>query len=167
MAATIKVLHRLEDGLLVLLLSALILLASTQIVMRNLFDTGLVWVDPLLRVLVLWLGLMGAAVAAREHKHIQIDVLTRLLSQNAVILIGIAVNQFSAWVCLIIAWYGLSWIRLDYADGITSFIGLPAWLLEIIIPVSFAIIGCRFFLHSILGFISFLQRDRISEESAE
>ena len=158
MSTAIKTLHRLEDSLLVLLLGSLILLASTQIILRNLFDTGLVWADPLLRVMVLWLGLMGATVAAREHKHIQIDVLTRLFSKNASLLVQSTVDQFSAWVCLIIAWHGARWIQLDYADEITSFIGVPAWILEIIIPISFAIIGLRFFIQSIHNGWRFLKR---------
>lgn len=158
MHSAIKTLHRLEDSLLVLLLGCLILLASTQIILRNLFDTGLVWVDPLLRVMVLWLGLLGAAVAAREHKHIQIDVLTRLFNKNASLLVQITVDQFSAWVCLIVAWHGARWIQLDYADAITSFIGIPAWILEIIIPISFAVIGIRFFIQSVHTGWRFLKR---------
>ena len=46
-------LHRAEDALRAFLLTAMILLAGTQILMRNLFDSGFVWIDPLLRVLVL------------------------------------------------------------------------------------------------------------------
>lgn len=160
MSSIIKNLHRLEDSLLVLLLSLLIILASTQILLRNLFDTGLVWVDPLLRVMVLWLGLIGASVAARENKHIQIDVLTRLLSPRVFLIVQIAVYQFSAGVCLIIAWSGASWIQLDYQDQITSFIAVPAWALEIIIPISFAIIGIRFFLHSIITLRQFFRADQ-------
>jgi TRAP-type C4-dicarboxylate transport system permease small subunit len=151
MIAVTRLLHRLEDSLLVILLTTLILLASTQILLRNLFDTGLVWVDPLLRVMVLWLGLIGAAVAAREHKHIQIDVLTRLLSKKVLVPVQSAVDLFSAWVCLVIAWYGASWILLDYTDQINSFIGVPAWTLEIIIPISFGIIGARYLAHSVQG----------------
>ena len=73
MRTIIQYLHRLEDSLLVGLLSLLIILASAQIFMRNVLDTGIVWIDPLLRVMVLWLSLIGAAVAARELKHIQIE----------------------------------------------------------------------------------------------
>jgi len=46
--------HRLEDGLLSLLLLSMIGLAAAQIFMRNLFDYGFVWADPLLRIMVLW-----------------------------------------------------------------------------------------------------------------
>ena len=40
--------HRVEDFILALLLTAMILLASAQIVLRNLFDSSLFWGDPLL-----------------------------------------------------------------------------------------------------------------------
>ena len=61
-------LGRLEDALLVALLGVLLLLASTQILLRNLFDAGLTWADPLLRVLVLWLGLLGARVSRPRQR---------------------------------------------------------------------------------------------------
>ena len=56
----VHVLHRFEDVLLALLLTAMILLAPLQIVLRHGFDGGISWADPLLRVGVLWLGLLGS-----------------------------------------------------------------------------------------------------------
>ena len=61
------------------------------------------------------------------------------------------VNLFSAAVCLVIAWTGASWIIYDYQDQITGFLDIPAWSLEIIIPVSFGIIGLRFLLLAVTG----------------
>ncbi|MBK6758569.1 MAG: hypothetical protein IPG70_13625 [Moraxellaceae bacterium] len=57
------VVHRLEDSILVALLLAMIVLAVTQIALRNGFDTGITWADALLRVMVLWIALLGAMVA--------------------------------------------------------------------------------------------------------
>ena len=111
-----------EDALLVLLLSAMIVLAATQIMLRNFFDSGFVWIDPLLRVLVLWLGLIGATVATRNNRHIRIDLLSRFFSRNVHRLIQSIIGQVSAWTCLVIAWYGFKWIQMDYVDGITSFL---------------------------------------------
>ena len=67
MQTWVKSLHRAEDALLVILLTAMIVLACTQILLRNFFDSGIVWIDPLLRVMVLWLGLVGATVATRHN----------------------------------------------------------------------------------------------------
>lgn len=142
-------LHRAEDALLAILLTTMILLASTQILLRNFFDSGYVWIDPILRVMVLWLGLIGATVATRDNKHIRIDLLSRYFDENAHLLIQSFVGQVSAWTCLVVAWHGFRWIHLDYLDGMTSFAGIPAWMLEVIIPASFTLIGLRYMIMSV------------------
>ncbi len=159
--------HRVEDALLVILLTAMIIMASTQILLRNLFDTGFVWIDPLLRVLVLWLGLLGATVATRNNKHISIDLLSRFIKPNTYCLVQSGVAQISAWTCLVIAWYGLNWIRLDYEDAVTSFVGIPAWMLEVVIPAAFALIGLRYLLVSVFWVKQCIRHQKVEERTAE
>lgn len=165
MQAWVARLHRVEDAVLVFLLSAMIVLASTQILMRNLFDSGFVWIDPLLRVLVLWLGLIGATVATRDNKHIRIDLLNKLFEPNTHRLIQAVVGQVSAWTCLVIGWYGMGWIRLDFEDGMTAFAGIPAWMLEIIVPLSFTLIGLRYFILSLGWARSFIRNLRSADDT--
>ena len=167
MQTWIKRLHRAEDALLVLLLSTMIVLASTQILLRNLFDSGFVWIDPLLRVLVLWLGLIGATVATRNNRHIRIDLLTRFFKRNTHRLIQSIIGQISAWTCLVVAWYGFKWIHMDYADGLTSFVGVPAWTLEVIIPVTFALIGLRFLILSVCWAQLYLRHLKVARRTAK
>lgn len=158
----IKRLHRVEDALLVILLSAMIVLASLQILLRNFFELGFVWADPLLRVLVLWLGLLGATVATRDNKHIRIDLLSRFFKRNTHRLMQAVVGQISAWVCLVIAWYGFGWIRLDYEDGVTAFAGIPAWMLAVIVPLSFGLIGLRYLILSASWFQLYRRHLKVS-----
>ena len=66
----ISIINKIEDSLLVVILSSMIALAIFQIISRNLFSEGVVWIDPLLRTLVLWIGLSGAIVATRQDNHI-------------------------------------------------------------------------------------------------
>ena len=162
MQTWIKRLHRVEDALLVLLLTTMIILASAQILLRNLFEFGFIWIDPLLRAMVLWLGLIGATIATREDRHIRIDLLTRTFSRNTHRLIQFLVGQFSAWICLLIAWYGAGWIRLDFEDGVIAFAGIPAWVLEVIVPISFALIGVRFILKSIFWLKLYIRHLKIA-----
>ena len=149
MQTWVKRLHRVEDALLAALLTAMIVLASTQILLRNFLDSGFVWIDPILRVMVLWLGLIGATVATRDNKHIRIDLLSRYFDENTHLLIQSFVGQVSAWTCLLVAWHGFRWIHLDYVDGSTSFAGIPAWMLEVIIPATFTLIGLRYLIMSV------------------
>jgi TRAP-type C4-dicarboxylate transport system permease small subunit len=166
MQTWIKRLHRAEDALLVLLLSTMIVLASTQILLRNLFDSGFVWIDPLLRVLVLWLGLIGATVATRNNRHIRIDLLTRFFRRNTHRLIQSIIGQISAWTCLVVAWYGFKWVQMDYVDGLTSFVGVPAWTLEVIIPATFALIGLRYLILSFCWAQLYLRHLKVARRRA-
>ena len=62
---------------------------------------------------------------------------TRLMAQALV-------SGFTATVCLLIAWYGMHWIWFEYQDQITIIARIPMWLLEVIIPLSFGLIGFRY-----------------------
>jgi TRAP-type C4-dicarboxylate transport system permease small subunit len=103
---SLKALHLAEDLILVLLLGGLVLLAAAQIFMRNLFDAGLPWADPLLRLMVLWLALAGALAATREKRHIHIDLLSRFLPQGLAAWTERLTAAFTAIVCALLAWHG-------------------------------------------------------------
>jgi TRAP-type C4-dicarboxylate transport system permease small subunit len=142
----ILLINKLEDGLLVFILSSMILLAVFQIVSRNLFADGVVWIDPLLRTLVLWVGLAGAVVATRTDHHIRIDVFTKYLPSVALPYIKRLVYLFTLSICLLIAWHALRFIYSEYGYGTVAFAGVPAWITGIIIPISFTLIAVRYLL---------------------
>ena len=144
MKRVINTLHRVEDGLLVVLLAAMIVLSTSQIVLRNLFDSGLIWADPILRIMVLWLGLIGAMVASRENRHIRIDLLSNYFTIRIRLMTQVLVSAFTATVCLLVAWHGMHWIWFEYQDQLTGVARIPVWLLQIIIPLSFGLIGVRY-----------------------
>lgn len=139
-----NLLVRLEEGLLVLMLSAMILLAAWQILMRNLFDSGLFWADPALRMLVLWLALLGAIAATRDDRHIRIDLFSRFLNVRGKAWIQTLNDLFSGAVCGLIAWHGGRLVYIEWQDGSQLFGGLPAWVGELIIPLGFGIMALRF-----------------------
>lgn len=75
-----RLLRYFEDAALTFLLGGMIILAVLQIGLRNFADTGFQWADPFLRILVLWLGLVGAIAATRDGKHINIDILSKYVA---------------------------------------------------------------------------------------
>jgi len=139
-----------EDGLLVVMLTGMILVAATQILLRNVFDTGLAWGDPLLRMMVLWLGLLGAMVATRDRNHISIDVLSRYLPARARRVSHLITDCFTLIVCALLAFHGARFVWQDQAAGVRVFADLPAWLFELIIPIGFSVICARYLLHFIM-----------------
>lgn len=145
----VRLLELVEDSLLVGLLLVMILLAFGQIVLRNFFSTGVAWVDPLLRVLVLWVGLIGAMVATRIDKHISVDVLTRLLSPRLGALARVVTRLFAAGVSGLIAWHAGRFVIDEWRSGSEAFSGVPAWFLEAVIPLGFGIIAARLLLQAL------------------
>ena len=135
----------IEDGILVFLLAAMIGLAGTQILLRNLWDTSIGWGDPLLRVTVMWIGLLGAMAASRDDNHITIDLVSRLLEGRAKSVTRIITGLVSSVVCLALAWHGMRFVLFEREDQAIAFASVPAWMCELIIPVAFGIMALRFF----------------------
>ncbi|MBW2234416.1 MAG: TRAP transporter small permease, partial [Deltaproteobacteria bacterium] len=109
-----------------------------------LLDTGLPWIDPTLRVLVLWLGLLGAVAASRDGRHITIDVVSRLVPARAEAAVAAGTGLFTAAVSAIVAWHGGRFVASEFEYASTAFSGIPAWVLESIIPFAFGAIALRY-----------------------
>lgn len=141
---------RLEESLLVIILLTTIIFAVSQIFLRNFFHAGIPWGDSLVRILVLWLGLIGAMIASRNHRHIKIDLLSRHLSAVNQLKLRRFTDIISASVCFIVAWYAFKFVHMEYQDGMHAFETVPVWLTEAIIPLGFLVMSLRFFLSAVM-----------------
>ena len=138
-------LNLVEEILVSLLLLAMIFLASLQIFMRILFDSGFVWADPLLRHLVLWAGMLGAALATKHGKHITIDVFSHFLPDRGALWLHLVLNLFAAVVCGFLTWAAFLFIKNELAFGSGRIlVGIPVWVLNLIFPFAFALMAARF-----------------------
>jgi TRAP-type C4-dicarboxylate transport system permease small subunit len=140
------VLRRVEGAVLVALLATMIAVAAFQVVGRNLFDAGLLWGDGLVRVLVLWVTLVGAMIASRGDDHIRMDLLSRVLTERWQRPVRRLTSTFTAVVCAVFAYHSARFVWLDYQDGIMAFAAVPAWVCELIMPVGAGIMALRYLL---------------------
>ena len=140
--AALRWLHRLETGMVALLVLAMVLLAGAQIVLRNAFDTGIAWVDPVLRAMVLWAAMLGALAAARDDKHIGIDFVTHFVHGRARRAMRSVTLLFAAGISALMAWHGYGLVQLDYGSGVEVG-GIPGWIVEAVIPVGFGLLALR------------------------
>lgn len=142
-------LHLTENGLLVVAVLAMVGLAALQIVLRNLLGSGQIWIEPLLRSLVLWVGLLGAVTASRDGSHIAIDILTRALPDRWRRGMQATACAFTTLVCAAIAWHGVRYVLLEYGFAGTAFAGVPTWAVVTILPLAFTLIGLRYALFAV------------------
>lgn len=127
----------------------LLLLTLTQIIARNVFETGFPLLEVISRHLVLFVIFFGAGLVTEQGRHIKIDVLASLLSSRLRKMLVRPLTALCALLCTALAWYaGLFWLgEWQYAPVNERW----AAVLAAVIPVGFAVLALHFLLLSLLG----------------
>lgn len=157
----LRLLAVIENLLLVLLLAALVVIATWQIIEREVFHTAIVWGDPLLRVLVLWLGLLGAVAAARDDRQINVDVAARFAREPYRSRVRVLTDLFTAVVSGFLAWHAVRFILDARAYGEVAFGSVPLWVAGLVVPIAFALLSFRYLLLASFH----LRRSKVGEDA--
>jgi C4-dicarboxylate transporter DctQ subunit len=146
-----------ENGALVILLGAMMLLAVGQIVMRIFFSAGFIWADPLLKLMVLWIAMIASIAASRSDRHLRIDIVSHFVPKKYARLPRIVVDAFASALCAVLAWQSYRFVQLFMDD--TVLVDFPAWIAHGILPLSFALMSYRFFLSFVGATIDLFRTD--------
>ena len=149
---------RFEEWVLAIVVIFMVLMAFLQVVLRNLFDVGILWGDILLRHLVLWVGFIGASIATKENKHINIDVLNRLLREKWNKRVQFIIDLISAFIAGYLGIAAWRFVIDEKLFGTTIFNDIPVWYFQIIIPIGFILIAIRFVISGLNQFYSDTKR---------
>ncbi len=144
-----RYLAKIESAVLVLTLATMVIMAFIQVILRNFFSTGIIWGDTFLRHLVLWVAFLGASLATREDRHINIDVFSRMLSPSKRRWSRLITNLFSTFISILLTRAAYVFVLDEKEAGSTIFLNFPLWIVISIIVVGFAIISFRFLIKSI------------------
>ncbi|MBP5286492.1 MAG: TRAP transporter small permease [Elusimicrobiales bacterium] len=167
-----KTLFRIEDyivkvekGIVVFLIAAMVLLSFMQVLLRIIFHSGIVWLDPLLRHCVLWAGFTGAALAARYSKHFALDLCSRFAPVKMRRHLEIFVALCTSAAAGFLFYAACRFIADEASSGAVAFyinhFAVKGCFAEFIIPVTFALV----IFHCLLGI--FRPEDPAEENSME
>lgn len=147
-----------EKFLLIGLILVIVSLSFLQVVLRGLLAGGFLWADTFLRHLVLWVGFLGAAVAAGENKQFAMDAAARVFKGRTKAVLESIAHAFTIAVCAFMA--HASWkfmiMEREFAGPLFSIgdkIHVPIWYFEIILPVGFALILAHYTIKLIMALI--------------
>lgn len=112
--------------------------------LREVFNTGFVWADELIKIMVLWLAMVGSIAACRENRHIRIDALSHLLPRLAVEMIRVLVDLFAAFICGLVAWHAWRYLQVEIEYQDMVLVNVPAWIAHSVMPAAFLLISFRF-----------------------
>ena len=135
---------RIERAVLTVLVTGMVGLATLQILLRNVWHTGLNWAEPLLGMGLLWLTMLGALAAAGLGRHLSIDLAAALLPRRAAVWAGRVTSVFAAVVCGLLAWAAGRYLGFQREMDATVLLGWPIWKYYGIIPVVFWLMAVRF-----------------------
>lgn len=140
----LRALDRFEEHLTAALLAAMALLTFTQVVLRYVFDTGLIWALEATTYLFGWLVLIGLSIGVRSNSHIAVDfLLERLPARGRRIVALVAVGSSLVYTALM---FYASWtliVQLRLFGSLAHDIPLPRWVLLSSLPCGFALLGLR------------------------
>jgi TRAP-type C4-dicarboxylate transport system permease small subunit len=112
------------EGLLALALAAMVAMIFGNVVLRYLFDDGILVSEELSRFLFLWLTFLGAVVVLHRAGHLGFDTLVQMLPRGGRLLCRAVADLATLAVCLIFLWG--AWPQaLANMDNASPVSGLP------------------------------------------
>ena len=149
-----EIIAGLETGLITVILSLMIILSFGQVVLRNFFNESILWGDIFLRQMVLWVGFIGASLAARDQRHIAIDFLPNILPFSWSKPIQILTNICASVICAFLAQAAWDFVAYERESESTLFFNYPVWFFQIVLPYGFSLLTLRFILCAINSTLS-------------
>lgn len=94
-------------GIIAAFLAVMVVLVFGNVVLRYGFNSGIAISEELSRWFLVWLTFLGAIVAMREHAHLGVDTLVRLLpayGKRICFIINYCLMLFADWLLLSGSW---------------------------------------------------------------
>ena len=134
---------RAEDALATLAMLGVILLPLTEIVVRRAFGFGVPGAGPFAQNLTVWVGLLGAAIAARDGKLLSLATGEFLPKGGLGTAAHIVAAFVGAAVAMVFAMGGLALVRSSREAGEIIAVGVPVWAALLVFPFAFTLIAIR------------------------
>ncbi len=147
-------LQKLERGLLVCGIFTILLVGSIHILARNLIGQGLAFSDVLAQHLTVWLGLLGATLAAASSEHISIDAFSRVLRGRGLQVNKLVIGAVSTLLCGVLTYRTIVFLLFYTQSKTMEHVHLgtwnvPIWYFLLIFPYAFGLITIRYLMQTI------------------
>jgi tripartite ATP-independent transporter DctM subunit len=140
----------LENAVLAALFALTVGLPLAEIALRATLRIGIEGVAALVQHLTLALGMLGAAVAARDERLLTLAA-TSLYSGRLARVARFASGTVSAAVAGMLAFAAADFVAIERASGNTLTYSIPIWLAEMPLPVGFGLVAARLAWHAAHG----------------
>jgi tripartite ATP-independent transporter DctM subunit len=145
MSALTQRIHRAEQGVVVVVLAAMVVLPVLGTVIRWTTGLSMAGMGLYVQSLNLWLAFIGATIAARTGRHLALSTgaILSLTGRTAAIINGFT-GAVAAAVAALLAYAGVGLVLAEQGSTLRLYGGIPNWMVQTIIPIGFASMAWRF-----------------------
>ena len=142
-ARMLGVLHGAEELAAGAALAAMALLPLAEIVVRPLVAGGVPGSIPFVEHLTLWVGFLGAGLAARRDKLIALATATFIPAGAAQRAARAFAATVGAGVSALLARSAVDVVAIEMEVGGEIALGVPSWVFQLVLPAAFAVVAGR------------------------
>src|SRR5947209_11539719 len=121
----------------------MVVLPLAEILVRRFFGIGIPGSGPFVQHLTLWIGFLGAAIAAREGKLLSLATGTFIPAGRVRDWASAFASAVAACMATVLAWGGVQLAMSEREAGSIIAAGVPVWVGQLALPVGFALIALR------------------------
>jgi len=132
-----------ENRIASLALGGIMLLPLAEIASRRFFGAAIPGAAAVASMLTLWLGMLGAAIAARDGKLLTLATGEFLPKGRVSDLAHIVSGTIGAMIATVFTLGGIALVRSDRIAGDQVTAGLPTWIADLALPIGFGLIALR------------------------
>ena len=134
---------KVEDLIASFAALGIMVLPLSEVVLRRFFNTGVPGAAPFTAHLTLVVGLIGAAIAAREGKLLALATGTMVPEGRPRHIAAILAAFVGSLVTTILALGGVRLLEVHYAAGKQIAMGVPIWVADLAFPIALGVIALR------------------------
>ncbi len=143
-----KRLHRVENAVIALFLGTMVLVPIVESLLRATLGLGISGAVAVVQHLTLLVGMLGAAIAARENRLLALSTGELLRPGTLRTVSRLLANSFAAAITALLVVAGWQFVEAERPAGQTLVYGFPIWIIELALPVGFAAVALRMIWHA-------------------
>jgi tripartite ATP-independent transporter DctM subunit len=144
----LQALRRGENLLVVLALGVMMLLPVAEIVLRKFFGTGVPASATMVQHLVLVVGMLGGAIAARDNRLLALSAAAQWFKGGLLTFSRVFGYGFAAAVSAALAVASWDFVISQRSLGKIFAYGVPVWTIQLLLVIGFALIAVRLVWHA-------------------
>ena len=140
-----RIMTMIENWLIVGALLAALFIGVAQVIMRYVFNFGIIWTEGALVTLTVLGSMMGGSRAAARGMHVRIMIFVAKLGPTGRRVVNFASLLITIAYCVFLIYAGLLYVQfLEMTGAVSIGIGIQTWIIYCIVPLTMTFFLIRY-----------------------